>query len=327
VTTSPIALQATPTLASPQARPTPQQNEALQQRLDAFWAATVNKPFGVDTDTVEATMLWLHKTKQLPAFNQALAHKARHEGYSFTSVQDVLREQYGGNALNQAVKEVPRKDAMALLYTGKKQYDYSPTDLRVRGAWMSLVHLTDIVKQYPVMASLLIGGGTLLSARFPFLGGLSGAVIMAVSGTEIVRNELKARAMPPAMTPEKAQCYQNSGSNITAFACTALGADDILKSLKVGGEAMATASQATGNPLLKLVQVPWAAITAKMHEGSHVGLRFLVGLVDNWVLPFDYKAKALAKQHTLATNTPSETTGPPALPTTPQTAQAIRLAG
>jgi hypothetical protein len=323
VTTSPIAMQATPPPLTAQAPLTPQQSEALQQRLEAFWAATVNKPFGVDTDTVEATMTWLHKTKQLPAFNQALAHKARHEGYSFTSVQDVLHEQYGGNAFNQAVKEVPRKDAMALLYTGKKQYDYSPTDLRVRGAWMSLVHLTDIVKQYPIMAGLLIGGGTLISRYFPYVAAASGVLIMGVSGVEIARNELKAKALPAGMTQEKVRYYQNSGANMAAFALTSLGIGDFIKSLQAGGKAFATASQAVSNPLVKLWQGSLAAVSSTLGGGQHAGLGFLIGTLDNWMLPFDYKAKHVqAKQHTLTANTPTSTTAPPAQPATPQTGMA-----
>ncbi|HEY9685856.1 MAG TPA: hypothetical protein V6C52_02645 [Coleofasciculaceae cyanobacterium] len=154
-----------------------------------------------------------------------------------------------------------------------------------------------VCKARPVMSALVIGSVAALGHRYPFLGGASGVLIMAWSSVATLIHELLARKNTP-MNEVRAEHYIRSGENITAFLLTASGADGIWKGTINGLRAFRNTTGALRelNPLSRWMKASWAATKSELQEEKmslFEGFRFVAGLFDNVLLPFNWLADKL----------------------------------
>jgi hypothetical protein len=270
----------------------PQQQAFVQQLSNQFANATWRMA-GTNTVQVKEVLKKVHDSQSLPAFNKTLAATAWQEGRLLPNAVAVLNEELAGTEFSRLVKRASLLESMDALLYGKNSYRARPWDYRLLGAWSALTNFWDVCKQHPVMSSLVIGSVAYFGGKYPFLGGISGVGIMGWSGVAMAAYEHKASKNPGAMNTEKAEAYLESGENAMAFLLTASGGDGIVKGVLNGAKVFAEATNGVkaqgvlARWLLPLTQ----ACKATMQEGEHVGLRFVVGLFDNVLLPFNWAAE------------------------------------
>jgi hypothetical protein len=276
----------------------------VNQAAQDFLLATVRR-FGTDDAAVSKTLREVSRLGILEEFNQAVlqdAGVARVIGSG--SVLDIIEQEYAGNWLGRAFKSVPRKEALDILRTGQNSFAATPGEYRRYGMWRSLADFGQVCKARPMMSALVIGSVAALGHRYPFLGGASGILIMAWSSTATLIHELLARKNTPRksmpMSEKRAEHYIRSGENITAFLLTASGADGIWKGTVNGLRAFRNTTGALKemNPLSRWLKASWAATKSELQEEKmslFEGLRFVAGLFDNVLLPFNWLADKMGK--------------------------------
>jgi hypothetical protein len=263
-------------------------NELSNQFANATWRMA-----GTNTTFVADALKKVHDSQSLPAFNKTLAATAWQEGRLLPSAVAVLNEELAGNGFSRLVKRAPLLESMDALLYGKNTYRGKPWDYRLWGAWSALTNFWDVCKQHPVMSSGVIGSVAYFGAKYPFLGAVSGVGIMGWSGVAMTAYEHKASKNPGGMNAEKAEDYLESGENAMAFLLTASGGDGIVKGVLNGAKVLEEAPTGVkaGSNLMQLGARVWRATKAQLDDGDHIGLRFVVGLFDNVLLPFNWAAE------------------------------------
>lgn len=263
-----------------------------QNQADAFCRATVEK-WGVDETAVKEVLTTVNQSGVRPEFEMAVKVRLASAGESMASVDDVLTHEFAGDILDRTFKKTSLAETQDLWRSGQITYRSSPWQYRLRGMWGALEHFGNVVKQYPIASTTAIVLVTLLGHRFPFVGGLSGAVIFALSAGMTAKNEYKAFQLA-GMGAEKSTYYRESGESLTALLLSVVGIDEIYKALRCGGTAFAEAKSAG------LWRQTTAALNAVPKEGegsSAFGLiRFVTGLLDDALIPFNWVADKLGKQ-------------------------------
>jgi hypothetical protein len=269
-------------------------NQGFNSRKAAedFCKATLDTSFGTDLQTVKKVFKEVYENNAHASFDAAVAERAKQDGYSVNNAVEVLDRKFNG--ILKPFMQVPRKECMDILLHGKNLYRSTPMEYRMRGMWTAISDFLTVCKKHPVMSSAVIGSVAYFGGTYPFLGAISGIMIMAWAGAVTLINELKARKLP-GMDEKKAECYLQSGENIMAFLLTFSGVDGIYSGAKNGLSVFAKTApdlknmNAFNNILIR----SWAAIASKLKHGEEVGLRFVVGLFDNVLLPFNALSERL----------------------------------
>ncbi|MDX2083822.1 MAG: hypothetical protein SFZ03_00335 [Candidatus Melainabacteria bacterium] len=270
---------------------------ALAER---FANATWRMP-GIEVEDVQKIFSQVNQTRRWALFNQAAVQKAWMDGRPFHNVVEVVSQELAGNSLSRFFNRAPLLSCMDAWLYGQDTYRAKPSDYRLRGMWTSIADFLSVCKQHPVMSSVVIGSVGYFGAKYPFLGGASGALILAWSATASLLNEYRARHVV-GMTPQKAEYYRQSGENLMAFLLTLSGVDGIYKGVVNGLKAF-RAVPAARSSAFAMDQLPlrlWSATKAKLKHGEETGIRFVLGLFDNVLLPFN----ALAEKLNIGSDTP-----------------------
>jgi hypothetical protein len=265
---------------------TPSAFHTAEKLASDFYKATLDHTPGINVDEVKRIFAIVHQQNTHKAFDEAIVHKARQEGYLIKGAVHILDKKFSG--LLKPFMQVPRKECMDILLHGKNRYRSTPAEYRLRGMWTAIADFLTVCKKHPILSTSIIGSVAYLGGTYPFLGAVSGIAIMAWASAVTVFSELKAKHLP-VMNAEKAGHYVRSGENIAAFLLTFSGVDGIYKGAKNGVDIMAksTALQHNTNGMAQYGVKTWHAISAKLKHGEEVGIRFVIGLFDNVLLPFN----------------------------------------
>jgi hypothetical protein len=273
-----------------------QSNEVfnVSQAAEEFYKATLDMNFGTDLEVVKKVFKEVHQNNAQEAFDLAISKRAKADGHSIKNSIEVLEKKFNG--FLKPFMQVPRKECMDILLHGKNLYRSNAMEYRLRGMWTAISDFLTVCKKHPVMSGLVISSVGYFGGTYPFLGAISGILIMAWASAVILMNELKAKKIP-FMNAEKAEHYLQSGENIMAFLLTFSGVDGIFSGAKNGLSVFAktTPKIQKSNFVNQLVMRSWNATISKLKHGEEVGLRFVIGLFDNVLLPFNSLSDQLNK--------------------------------
>ena len=258
---------------------------------DVFADATWRQP-GVNEHQVKRVLKFVHDRQEHAAFDAAVAQLARQDGRTFANAQTVLERKWLGNPVGNLFNQAPVKDAADVYLTGTNQHRAKPWEYRTRGMWLSVANFLDVCRQYPVMSAAVVAATAYLGGKYPFLGGASGLAIIGAAGTGIAQSEHQAKRA--GNNAEKAHAYKQSGENLAALLLTLSGIDGILAGTWQGVKAIQTGAVTASHPqVIQLAQRLWNGVKMTMPGGHHMGIRFVVGLLDNVLMPFNSVAKNL----------------------------------
>lgn len=269
----------------------------VQQYAQDFWDATAGR-FGTDDEKVKSLLVDARHLGILAEMDQAVTGLNRQKGFHIQGgIEGLLKHDLAGNWLERFFMQAPLKETLDYLHTGRNLYRSTSGEYRRYGMWRSLVDFATVCKNSPVMSGIVIGAVAWLGHRYPFLGGASGMVIMAWSSTASLIHELKARRAP-LMDSQKAEHYIRSGENIMAFLLTVSGADGIWRGTVNGLKQFQHTSETMKkmNSVSRLATRTWNATKAELHENKmsvFEAIRFVMGLFDNVLLPFNWLADKL----------------------------------
>jgi hypothetical protein len=263
---------------------------------DATW-----RRVGVDERLVKRVFKTVHDRQAHDAFDQAVAQLARLDGYTYADAQAVLQAKWSSNMVSQAFNRAPLKEAADIYHQGVNPHRASPWEYRLRGFWLSLGNFMAVCRRYPLMSTLVIAATGYLGGKYPFLGGVSGLAIIGAAGAGIATNEHAAKTT--ANAKQKAHYYMESGENLSALVLTASGIDGILAGTWQGVKAMQAPLAVKRVQMLQWPERLWNGIKMTMPGGHHMGPRFVLGLLDNVLMPFNSLAKKLQHQDNSRHNT------------------------
>jgi hypothetical protein len=265
----------------------------VEDLADAFADATWRR-VGVNEAMVKRLFKTVHDRQQQPAFDQAVAKLARRDGRPFADAQSVLAHKWAGNMVSQTFNRAPLKETADIYHTGTNPYRATPWEYRLRGMWQSLANFMAVCRQYPVMSSLVIGATGYLGGKYPFLGGASGLAIIGAAGVGMAHSEQAANT---SINPShKAHFYKESGENLSDLVLTLSGVDGILAGTWQGIKAMKAPLLVKRANLVQSAVRLWNGIKMTMPTGQAVGPRFVLGLLDNVLMPFNSVAKNLKEK-------------------------------
>jgi hypothetical protein len=259
---------------------------SVAHSAEQFYQATLGMT-GTDIEKTKAILKHAHQQGNLPALKQAIVQKARQEGFAVNDTLDILHHEFSNNALKRVFKAAPRQSVMDVYNTGQDQYRASKMQYRLFGMWRAIANFLTVSKQYPLMSGAIIGLVAHYGGKYPFLGAFSGVGILGWSGANMARQEWRARG--PGMTAEKAEALVSSGENLTAFALTASGGDGIYKVMAESVNRLKAAPLSAKN----LFNIVGMQLNAHDAMGGLQSLRFVMGLFDNVIPPFNAVANRL----------------------------------
>jgi hypothetical protein len=266
-------------------------DKLAMQFANATW-----RRVGVDEGAVKTVLAQVHQTQQAPAFEATLQTLMQQDGRVFANAQAVLQHKWAGNMVSLAFNRAPLKETGDIYHTGVNHHTGSPWEYRLRGVWLSLANFMQMCRQYPVMSTVVIAATSYFGGKYPFLGGASGLGIVGLAAGGIAHHELKAKQQGPGMSAEKANHYQTSGENLSALLLTMSGIDGIVEGAWQGVKAMHAPVAASATPLVQQAIRLWNGIKMTMPGGHPMGPRFVLGLLDNVLMPFNAMAKKLNGQ-------------------------------
>lgn len=279
---------------TPSVEPTTASVPAFNARIAADELASASwRKVGTDMDKVKQILEAVHQNNAEAAFNQAVSRLAKREGKPYTTAQEALRGELQGNPVKGFFNQAPMQEVEDLLSQGKNTYRPSGLQYRLRGMWNAVEDFFNVWNQHKVAGTLTMAVVAMAGRKLPFLGGLAGGAILVCSSLMMGFHELKAKTTP-GMDQEKARHYEKSGENLTAFLMTMLGWDGIKRELQSG---LKVAKETT--PALEGMSAPgkffnrlWQAVKIRSGpEHKPEGWRFVVGLFDDVLMPFNHVAE------------------------------------
>lgn len=277
-----------------------------QSEAQAFYQAVVQKPQKAGApktefsqERIQALLQQVHRKNGMPAFNQAVAQLAMADGKPYQNAQDLLIGELFHNPFKRFFKSATQKELLDNLKYGENRFSASSLEYRKLGMWNAVADFVAVCKQYPVMSAGVIGAVAYFGHRYPFLGALSGAMIIAWGAGASAIHEIKAALLPKQPSAQRADHYTRSGENMAAALITALGYKGI-KNGNINGFEHAkekAALMTSASKLRKTASGSWAAVKATSTEKNKTNLieslLFVTGLFDNVLLPFNWLADRL----------------------------------
>jgi hypothetical protein len=292
-----------PTSGSPKADSFHSQTHVLAKRfLEALYAKPrPNEPL------LKEIFRFVYLQKMQDGFSRAVQKARIIQGAEPAEPLQLLREQYNSSWVRRTFKSSRLKSIEDRLLYGHNTYRGSANEYRLYGLYHAVKDFIDICKKHPLLSGTLIGLTAYASHLWPVLGGVVNVAILGYSFAAIALNEWKA-SLIPKMNAEKARCYTMSGENFMGAAVTLPGADGIYKSIaqgvKVFTETAKGLSKAT--PTVQYMNSAKAALFSQLTEapmGAFEKFRFVVGLLDNVLIPFNTVSSKLEAKKRLQNNT------------------------
>ncbi len=270
-----------------------------------------------DTQMLFPMFEYLYTRDAYPHFRSAVQTECRRLGRQPEEPLDMLRRVWNKRHINRIFRANELKALEDTLHLGRDTFRGTPGEYRRYGIWHAVSQFVGTLCKHPIVSAGIITAVAVSGYLWPFWGGLSGAVILGCATTSLVYSELRALTMPH-MNEKKAHLYINSGENLTDFVLTMSGIDGIGLSLLAGvkafqetGRVMKTAGRVSrvlnqvkaaflSNPTSVVVN----GVTQTSKRGAFQTFRFIIGLFDNVLMPFNSTTEYLKHR---ASNRPRDT--------------------
>ena len=272
---------------------------AIFNYAQVFYGLTAGKT-DQDEDRLKLLCMQVRENGVADAFNRDVVGLAKRNGLDITSTEAIIDQEFGRHSPERFFKSALRKNLKNCLDGGQRKA--SPWEYRRYGMWRAVADFFGVCRDYPVMSAGVVGLVAYFGHKYPFLGGISGSMIIAWGFLASLANEWKAR-LKPSNAQDKSAYYVRSGENLAAALITCLGLKGIVHGSINGVEDAKAAITALPNATRpkKLLSATTTAITATSKEKHKTTLLesalFVSGLFDNVLLPFNWLADTLKKSH------------------------------